>query len=196
LLGESLGAIQALALAASASGGSRPAALAGLVLSGPELAPRQTTPAPQGTPFWRQAVPYLRYVLYGLCLSRWPVVDMTGREELVTRRPEQAEFSKRDPLRNNRLSIQTLIEAYRLICSAYRLARAVRLPTLILQAEADLVTDPAAAQRLRDALAGPDRELVYFRDARHGLFYDPDTPRVLATIVDWMGRYAPPGTEP
>jgi len=186
LLGESLGAIYALALGAHPS---PPGALAGLVLSGPELVPRQTTPAPEGTAFWRQLARYVRYVLYGLFLSRWPVVDMTGREELVTRRPEQAEYSKRDPLRNNRLSIQTLIEAYRLIRSALRLAGRVRLPTLILQAGADLVTDPAAAW-LRDHLATPDRELVYFPEARHGLFYDPDTPQVLATIVDCIERHA------
>lgn len=185
LLGESIGALHALALAARPS---RPVSLAGLVLSGPELVPRQTTPAPEGTPFWRQAIKYLRYILCGLLLSRWPVIDMTGREELVTRRPEQAEFSKRDPLRNNQLSVQTMIESYRLIRAAFDLARSVRLPTLILQAEADLVTEPEAAQRLRDTLASADAELVYFEEARHGLYYDPDTPKVLDTLAGWLDR--------
>lgn len=189
LLGESLAGIYALAIGAQPN---PPTALAGLIVSGPELVPRQNSPAPPGTPAWGQALRVARYLLYALFLSRWPVVDIAGREELVTRRKEQAEEAKRDPLRNNLLSVQTLVEAYRLIRSAYKLARRVRLPTLILQAGADLVTDPAAARKLRDALGAEDRELVYFPKARHGLFYDPDTPRVLASLETWLLRHSAP----
>jgi alpha-beta hydrolase superfamily lysophospholipase len=186
VLGESLAALYALAVASLPR---RPAAFAGIVLSGAELVPQQTSPAPPGTAAWVQVARFVRYLLYALFLSRWGVVDIAGREELVTRRKEQAEEAKRDPLRTNQLSMQTLVESYRVIRSAYRLAARVTLPTLILQAGADLVTDPHAAELLRDALAAPDRELIYFADARHGLFYDPDTPKVLATLEGWLSRH-------
>lgn len=188
LIGESLGAMWAMQLAIQQS---RPRALAGIVLSGPELVPRQTQPRPPGTPMWRQLLLWLKYVLYGLTISRHPIVDLTGREELVTRQPGGAESSRNDPLRNNRLSIQTIVEGYRLIRAAFRIAPRVQLPTLILQAGDDLVSDPEAARWLHDALGTRDREVHFFAEARHGLFYDPETPRVIALLGDWADRHGP-----
>lgn len=69
------------------------------------------------------------------------------------------------------------------------LARRARLPTLILQAACDRVSDPEAATSLLGCLATGDKELVYFPGAAHGLFYDQDTPEVLRVIADWLERH-------
>jgi lysophospholipase len=58
------------------------------------------------------------------------------------------------------------------------------LPVLILQGGQDQVMDSAAPRRF--AAMVPSAEYVEFPDAWHNLFSDPDSPRVLATISEWV----------
>jgi alpha-beta hydrolase superfamily lysophospholipase len=58
------------------------------------------------------------------------------------------------------------------------------LPVLILQGGADLVLDPAGARRLNDLI--PQAEYAEFDESWHNLFWDPESPRVLARMAEWL----------
>lgn len=180
LLGESLGALLVMKLALKAS-----TYLSGIVLSGPELEPTESV----GASPWSAAAQLLRYAPFLLFHSKARVIDISGREDLVCRDKRQAGKSKIDPLRNNRLSIQTMMAAYRLIRQSYALAGKVLVPTLVLQGGSDLVTNPKAALKLYDKLASQDKQIFFFSDAFHGLFFDPDTPKVLEGLEMWIGQH-------
>jgi len=179
LLGESIGGSLVLQLAA---GRSHPPNLAGLILASPELVPTRLTAGSR----WSGAWTFLGQVPYFLFASKAPSVDITGREKLVARTPDVYRRSMQDPLRNHRVSVRTLVAVLALIARSPELAKRTTLPTLVLQASCDLVNDPEAAASLVTCLATGDKELVYFEGAAHGLFYDPDTPRVLRVIGDWL----------
>ncbi|HLH74319.1 MAG TPA: alpha/beta fold hydrolase [Chloroflexota bacterium] len=182
LLGESLGAPLAMELAVRPS---RPATLAGLILSSPELNPTQLTA--QGG--WETVRVFIKHLPFLLFWSYRPSIDITGRERLVARGPEVYERSRRDPLRVNRVSVRTIVTAYALIGRAGTLARQIHLPVLVLQAECDRVDNPESAPEFFRCLATGDKELVYFPGAAHGLYYDPDTPQVVRVVGDWIARH-------
>ena len=58
------------------------------------------------------------------------------------------------------------------------------LPVLILQGGADAVIDPSGARRLNDLI--PQAEYSEFEESWHNLFWDPESPRVLARMADWL----------
>jgi alpha-beta hydrolase superfamily lysophospholipase len=63
------------------------------------------------------------------------------------------------------------------------------LPVLILQGGADVVLDPAGARRLNDLV--PQAEYAEFGESWHNLFWDPESPRVLARMAEWLRRLGP-----
>jgi alpha-beta hydrolase superfamily lysophospholipase len=176
-LGESLAASLVLKYAVQ-----RPQRLRGIILSGIELRP---TVRPKA----REALRYLPYLIFD---TRANVIEMGERERLVSRDPEHFPRAERDPLRNDAFSVRTLVEVHALIQEWPRLARHLTVPTLILQGGGDLLTDPQAAYELLEAIACPDKELAFFPEAYHGLFYDPDTPQVLEALARWLTKRRPP----
>ena len=58
------------------------------------------------------------------------------------------------------------------------------LPVLILQGGADVVLDPAGARRLNELI--PQAEYAEFDESWHNLFWDPESPRVLARMAEWL----------
>lgn len=189
LLGESIGAPLALKLATRRS---RPANLAGLILSSPELDPTRLTAKGRLAAVWI----ILKQVPYFFFASKAPSVDIAGRQKLVARGPEVYRRSVHNPLHNNCVSIRTLAAVMGLIAQMPAMAARTMLPTLVLEAACDQVDDPRAAASFMPCLATGDKELVYFAGAAHGLFYDPDTPRVLRVIGAWLddhlGRWKVP----
>jgi acylglycerol lipase len=180
VLGESFGGLLALKIAAR-----HPAELRGIIVSGAELEPTAESAGGVANAI-RQYSPLVLFVLFR---SRARVIDIAGREELVSRLPGVAHQSRTDPMRNNKISPRTVVSIYRLVSQAMDVAREVRVPALILQGGGDLVTNPAAAWTLQEALGMATAEVVVFPGAYHGLFYDPDTPKVLETIEVWLGQH-------
>jgi len=160
--------------------------ISGIVLSGTPLEPTEEA---TGGQLLATILQYIRYLPYILFDSQARVVDITARAERVARDKEAVKRERSDPLRNNKLSIRTITETYRIIKRSYDIARKVRVPTLLLQGGHDLVTKPSAVWKLRDALGTDDVEVAVFPDAYHGLFFDPDTPKVLETLAAWLQRH-------
>lgn len=173
-LGESLGASMVLKYAAE-----KPDHLKGIILSGAELRPRVTPKVKE----------VLRYLPNMLFRSRVNAIEMGDRERLVSRDPEHFPRAQHDPLRSERFSVRTVVEVYALIREWPQLARRLSVPCLILQGGGDLLTDPQAAYELEKFISCPDKELAFFPGVYHGVFYDPDTPRVLAAMSKWLSRH-------
>jgi alpha-beta hydrolase superfamily lysophospholipase len=68
------------------------------------------------------------------------------------------------------------------------------LPVLILQGGADIVLDPAGARRLNDLI--PQAEYAEFDESWHNLFWDPESPRVLARMAEWLRGLGRHGASP
>ncbi|MDP2661223.1 MAG: lysophospholipase [Dehalococcoidia bacterium] len=173
LLGESLAASIVLKYAAA-----NPARLAGMVLAAAEIKPS----------VFPKAVEVLRYLPHVLWNSRANVIEMGERERLVSRDPAHFPRAQRDPLRTERFSVRSIVETHALIQEWPELARRISIPCLILQGGADLLTDPNGARELLDAIPYPEKDLAFFPEAYHGLFYDPDTPMVLDELARWMAE--------
>lgn len=180
VLGESFGANMVMLAAAR-----HDPSISAVILSGTPLEPTEEATGGQLLATLKE---YGQYVPYIFINSQARVVDIAGREERVSRDPEAVRRSKNDPLRNNKLSVRTFAETYRVIKEVYDTAQQVRVSALLLQGGHDLVTRPEAVYHLRDALGTDDVEVAIFPDAYHGLFFDPDTPKVMETIVDWLDR--------
>jgi len=71
-------------------------------------------------------------------------------------------------------------------------------PTLILHGKRDGVVPFQGSVMLYRLLGAPDKELALFPDVWHTMFWDPDTPRILARIESWLAQRFPiaPGGEP
>ncbi|MDP2727397.1 MAG: alpha/beta hydrolase, partial [Dehalococcoidia bacterium] len=156
----------------------RPGRLAGIVLAGCEIRPLVKPKIGE----------VLRYLPYLLLYSRSNAIEMGERERLVSRDPEHFPRAQRDPLRNDKFSVRTIVEVHALIQEWPALARQLAVPCLILQGGGDLLTDPQGAYELLEVIACPDKELAFFPGAYHGLFYDPDTPQVLEALARWLSR--------
>lgn len=181
ILGESFGSLLVLDYASR-----RPPELSGIVVCGTELEP--TAEARGGI---KQTLrEYLRFLPYVFFNSRARVIDIAGREELVSRNKDLAKQSRHDPLRNNLLSPRTIVKIYGMVSRGFEIAGRVTVPVLILQGGHDLVTNPAAAWKLADQLASSDKRVVIFPEAYHGLFFDPDTPKVLDVIEKWLFEHS------
>ncbi|MDO8689508.1 MAG: alpha/beta fold hydrolase [Dehalococcoidia bacterium] len=171
LLGESLAASIVLKYASE-----NPMRLAGIVLAAIEVKPS----------VFPKAVEVLRYLPYVLWNSRASVIEMGERERLVSRDPAHFPRAQRDPLRTEQFSVRSIVETHALIQEWPQSARRISVPCLILQGGADLLTDPKGARGLLDAITYPEKDLAFFPDAYHGLFYDPDTPMVLDELARWL----------
>ena len=150
--------------------------LDGLILSSPEI---ESAVKPS-------LGEYLQHLPYAILDPEARIVDMTGRLHLCNRGEQDVQRELTDPLRNNRLSSRSVLALYRLTCQVPRLARRIAVPTLILQGGTDLVSKPEAVERFYRALASADKKLVIFPEAYHGLLHDPDTPRVLRAVEQWL----------
>ncbi len=180
VLGESFGAFLVMMAAARDD-----PVISGLVMAGTPVEPTEAASAESLRDTLGE---YLRYLPYLFIDSTARVIDITGREERVSRDPAEVERTKHDPLRNNRQSPRTFAEVFRVTIEWPQYARQVKVPTLLLQGGHDLVTNPSGVYRIRDALGAADIETVVYPDAYHGLFFDPDTPKVLETIAQWLEK--------
>ena len=68
---------------------------------------------------------YIKFTPYVFLNARLKVIDISGREQFVSRDKNQVHRSRTDPLRNNMLSIRTIAEVYKQIRLSFRVAEKV-----------------------------------------------------------------------
>lgn len=178
LAGESMGALLALAYAATGRGD-----VDALVLAAPALRlhfAKLLTPRRIGQ-FLPRA---LAAGLDGVPTERDP-----GDE--VSRNPEFERLVVEDSRQLSNVGFRYLgvVASFMLRWRAYA-RRIGDLPTLILHGQADDLIDPAAIRALHRML--PRSELLEVSEAWHNLFFDPSAPEVLYTIRRWLKERVAP----
>jgi alpha-beta hydrolase superfamily lysophospholipase len=92
------------------------------------------------------------------------------------RDPEEIQIMLNDPLETWQLTTDYLSKVKEvLLADVFGDASRVRVPTIILQGNADITVKPFGAKQLYEALTVVDKKLVFFDDAGHW-FYDALSP--------------------
>lgn len=186
LLGESMGALIALQYARR---GEKAAALDGLILSAPvvEL---------EGELSWWQE--FLARVF--LLVAPWKRLDLGAMGEeasdpetvnRVTRDPHYHAYLEQAPHRISSFSLRFLKQFMKLVEGASPTAEEIQVPVLVLYAEHDIFVKPEAVERFIRFFPEEGVEATYFPEAYHLLFHDPDTPKVLKRVEDWLRTRSP-----
>jgi acylglycerol lipase len=184
LFGHSLGCLESLRFAAS-----HPDSVDGLILAGPGVIPGKGVKPP---------LSLILRVMFLRIFSPEALIDSAKYRSKAFRQSEEAASVQEDPLSaHSKYSSRYLFGISRLFRKTLTNARGVRVPTLILQGEADGLAEPAGAARLLEALSANDKSLKTFPAADHHFFdslpprrnstYDDATRKqVFDAIADWL----------
>jgi acylglycerol lipase len=176
LLGESMGGIFALNYAQENRGD-----ISGLILMAPAVSIA-----------WKQIfrLGNLSLLPYILCPDK-QAVSLIDRRLKESTRDDQFVIQRRtDPLAYKKVSINYVNGIHR---SAKHwdtvAAPRIKIPTLILQGERDPIVNVKGSRRLFELLATSDKEFKAYKSVPHTLLWDPETPRVLESVGDWIVRH-------
>lgn len=75
------------------------------------------------------------------------------------------------------------------------LAGNITIPALTIHGERDRVVYWQASRLMHEWLSSRDKEFVLLPEAWHTLFWDPETPQVLARVTAWLQARDPAGVE-
>ena len=177
LLGHSMGGLIVAALAEQGDPG-----LAGVVLSSPFLG-------------MRLAVPPLQ-VKAARVLSRVaPTLRMNNplRNEQLSHDPVVVAAAGADPLNHREATVRwaaEILTAQRAVVGA---ADQLRLPLLLLYADADPIADPLASEKLFDRASCTDKERHCYAGYYHELFNEVGRAAVFEDLAAWLAGHVPGG---
>ncbi len=173
LLGHSFGGL----IVSSYAAFRRPSAPAGVVLSSPIFGLGIRVPA------WRNAL--------ALTLARFfPDYSEPNRvrPESLTHDAEILKAYADDKLKYHRISARLYAELTRNVAKADSIAASLRCPTLVLQAEKDVVVRPDRTRRFFERLAAADREYVEYPGLYHEILNETSRETIFSKISSWMNE--------
>lgn len=176
LLGHSLGGLIALDAVLA-----RPGRFRGLALSSPFLSPAFRLP-----PFVRAFAAAAAVLV--------PDADFAAGidPEGLSRDPEVVRRYREDPLVLRRLTAAWLRAVLGAQEAVQERAGEVRLPVLLLLGDADPVADPGRGRELFERLGSLEKRLEVYRGFRHEVFNELGRERVVADLLEWLGRLLEP----
>jgi alpha-beta hydrolase superfamily lysophospholipase len=178
VLGHSMGGIFAVHLAAEAQarGLSMPR---GIVLMNPWVKDQGAT----------GALTQLRIASGGMIGSErtWRVA---GGPEVMTTSPDAIAMLQSDPFWVRSQSASFLYQITLLRAGMLRKARAVRVPSLVLQSERDLAVVPLATRQCYEALGSAEKMWISYPDYSHDCEFEPDRERLDNDIAAWIREQA------
>lgn len=120
----------------------------------------------------------------------WPTLALkTGIPGTdLTRDAAVAASYDADPLVIRAATARWFTEALAAQNDALLQAPELRVPVLIVQGTDDRVADPAATERVFNAVGFRDKEFRKYDGGFHELFNDPDRERVFADIEEWLSK--------
>jgi acylglycerol lipase len=180
VLGESMGGAYALNYAKDA--GSR---LSGLILLAPALGLKTSQILRP------RNILLLPYVVFW---QKKPAISLI--DERLDESSRDRNFvlqRRRDKLAYEKVSFQYLRDVGRL-AKHWRKAIAplITVPTLIIQGKKDPILSLHECKTLARCTAAPDKKLITLEDVPHTLLWDPETPRVLESIRQWVLQHRRP----
>ena len=118
------------------------------------------------------------------------------RREDSTRNAEALNRGAADPLIGHSVTAAWYFAMRQALRTAWELAEQVTCPTLVMQAGADLIVDPAAPHGWLQKVASSDKMLRVFPDHYHELLNEIDWSNTLADLLDWLEQrlIVPTGT--
>src|SRR2546425_1252175 len=129
-------------------------------------------------------VPALRvrlYVPFAIPLMRiWQLVQPKAfiqsyvKAKMLTHDPEQARLYRDDPLITRAIAVNVLIGLYDASTRLMEDAAAIRVPTLLLGADADWVVSLAAQRKFFERLSSPIKEMQTYPGFYHDIFHEKD----------------------
>ena len=178
LLGHSLGGLIAAAYVED-----RPAdALAGLILSSPFL--RLGTPVP---PLKLSVARLLSLVAPAVNIGN--TLDPAG----LSHDHEVVRAYGTDPLNHHVATARWAAEVVAAQGAALSAAGSIRLPLLLLYADADTVADPEAARELFSAAGSTDKTSRCYEGYYHEIFNETGRDAVFAELAAWLEARTPAG---
>ncbi len=149
----------------------------------------------------RSLAQFLR-VAFSLLFARKTMFDMykPGQAKVFEKSQEfrdHEEFLINDPLSTGRFTWRYLASISALVRKATQNASKIRVPTLVIQGEADYMVSPAGTKKIFEKLASKDKSLQTFAGADHYFYhtifpvvtskYDLEKRKqVTNTISDWL----------
>ena len=176
LLGESMGASIAVQYIASELYCSHRKSLIGLVLVSPVFSTALR-------PTLIEAVHFVHSLLF---MPTYPTMAVTGREELGCR---DADFNARlraDPLFVRLVSARFLVKLILWLRQSRRKAVQINLPILVLLGGTDKIASRKGTSTFLRNVPAREQRIVTFPEAFHCLLRDPDTPRVVRILNEWL----------
>lgn len=110
----------------------------------------------------------------------------------ATQKPELQEQWSKDPMARLNLSPAELIQFQQFMDDNKESARNItQVPVLMVQGVDDKLVKPEGTKALFEALAVPDREMIFIQNAEHLIFEEGQFDNsVIETICDWIDKHA------
>jgi alpha-beta hydrolase superfamily lysophospholipase len=176
VLGESMGASIAIQYVTRGLYRTNKVPPAGLVLVSPVFSSAIR-------PTFGEVIHFIRSLLIA---PTYPIVGVTGREELGCRDPAFNELLRADPLFVRLVSARFLTLLMIWLWQSKRQARHINLPLLVLLGERDYVARRSGTSAFLRKVAARDQRIVTFPQAYHCLLRDPDTPDIVEVLNAWL----------
>ena len=151
-----------------------PESLTALVVSAPALRMAHQ-------PRWKLALVSLASLI-APALGFSSGLDETG----ITRDPDLARERETDSLIHDRISPRLYRALERASGRVLQHAQELRLPTLVIQGQADRIVDPQGATLLADSAPGSNLKLLTYSGAYHEVFNDLDREQVFRDLLAWL----------
>jgi len=177
LLGLSMGGH--LALRAAYRNGHQ---LAGVIALSPGLKLRRMPPL-------RAVVLAVLYALFDP--DRY--LPAIAEKVITTRNQTHLERAQQDERWVTTFTARFYVETIRSVARAWREAKRIQIPVLILQAGADELVCADTSRRFSQRIGHPDVEYRLLEGLAHNLVAEPEMPEIARTISDWIDRHLEAG---
>jgi alpha-beta hydrolase superfamily lysophospholipase len=123
-----------------------------------------------------------------LFAHRRPVINLVGhRLDESSRDPNFIASRRTDPLAYSKVSFGYLLEIKHLVRRWKRdIAPKIQMPLLVIQGGKDNVVSHKDCVKFERLAGSSDKQLKIFPGVYHTTLWDPETPKILRTVGDWI----------
>lgn len=119
----------------------------------------------------------------------------TGNTATMTTNPPALQMLNADIYWHKQVTSSLLFQTTRMRLAMSSIAKAITLPTLIMQAEADKAIKIGANRQFYEALASQDKSWKTYPNYHHDSEFEADRSRMDADILAWIRQHSNPGSE-